>query len=94
MKNKRIQRNKIGPEMYIRVIDGGHVLFYSFTTAVALKLNNGKYIRTEKCHSTRTQQDIDKWLDGSEFTKMSQEWFDEVARLGVLLSEEPGGRDD
>ena len=54
------------------------ILFQSYETVVAARLENLDYVQTEVKHSPTTSRHIKKWLDGVKAELKPQEFFDNL----------------
>lgn len=57
-------------------LNNGVVVFFSYNTPVAAKLENGEYVATEREHSRTTTKHMYKWLRGQFYRTISQEYID------------------
>lgn len=53
----------------------GTVVFYSYNTPVAARVN-GEYFRTSRRFSVTTSKHINQWLDGIKAEEKEQAFFD------------------
>jgi len=70
MQLKRIGNN----ETVINLSDGTEV-FFSYSTPVAAKLQDGDYVKTSEHFSRTTSRHITKWLEGVNAEEKSQDFF-------------------
>ena len=70
--------NTIGANQNEVTLSNGTVVFFSYNTAVAARVD-GKSYRTEKKWSVTTSRHINQWLDGAEAEVKPQAWFDALA---------------
>jgi len=54
------------------------ILFQSYETVVAARLENLDYVQTEVKHSPTTSRHIKKWLDGVKAELKPQKFFDNL----------------
>ena len=57
------------------------ILFQSYETIVAARLEDLEYVRTSTYWSRTTTRHINKWLEGVEATKKPQSFFDKFSKL-------------
>ena len=57
------------------------ILFQSYETIVAARLENLEYVRTSTKWSRTTTRHINKWLEGVEAKERPQSFFDKFSKL-------------
>jgi len=57
------------------------ILFQSYETVVAARLENLDYVQTEVKHSPTTSRHIKKWLDGVKAELRPQKFFNDLNNL-------------
>ena len=57
------------------------ILFQSYETIVAARLENLDYVRTSTKWSQTTTRHINKWLEGVEAIEKPQSFFDKFSKL-------------
>ena len=71
--------SRIGYNQTVVVHNNGCEIFFSYDTPVAAKLPDYEYLRTEDYYSKTTSRHINKWLDGINAKKVSQDVINNLA---------------
>ena len=57
-------------------LNNGVIVFFSYNTPVAARLDNGTYVTTEEVYSPTTTKHVNKWLLNQVYSTVSQEYID------------------
>ena len=64
---------RIGYNQTVVEYNNGSEVFFSYDTPVAARLQDYEYLRTEDFYSKTTSRHINKYLDGVNATKVTQQ---------------------
>jgi hypothetical protein len=59
-------------------LNNGTIVFFSYNTPVAARLDNGTYVTTEEVYSPTTTKHVNKWLLNEAYTTVTQQFIDEL----------------